>query len=103
LDSRLSIDIIAGKNYYAHVDGLAGTQGDYRLFLIPQSGRGDRGRSRVDLTLPSQSNQVAAFGGPELRLDTQISVADNHLASTDLSRLDQYGPQPLNMIANGLG
>ena len=101
LDSRTSINITAGQQYYAHVDTLRNTAGDYRLFLIPKSDRSDRGRAPVDLNLPNSVDSMAGFARGSLALGA-VSEASTGWAATELSKLDRFNEQ-IGTIANGLG
>ena len=49
LDSLVSIQIEEGQRYFAHVDTVQQTAGDYRLVLIPKTDGRTTGQARVNL------------------------------------------------------
>lgn len=82
LDSRISLDVVAGQSYFVRLSTVGETSGDYRLSLRTVQG-----------STSSGSANGFALSDPNVRLDlASDQTLDDLIAGSDvkLGRIDQY-------------
>jgi hypothetical protein len=103
LDSRVSFNMDQGSTYYVQLAAAQATTGNYRIVAIPKTERSDPGRvTGIDLDMPSPA-AVEELLVLKMLDSANRRQSNNMAAVDDLKSLTNYGPQPLGLIANGLG